>query len=243
MEILPAIDLRHGRCVRLLQGRADEETVYADDPVAMALHWVREGATRLHVVDLDGAFTGKPVHRPVIGHIASSVPVPVQTGGGLRTDDDLERMLAEGVDRVILGTRACREPGSMRALVDRFGDRLAVGIDARDGKVQIQGWTETTERDASDLAKELEGAGIRTLIYTDTSRDGMLQGVNARAVEALCHAVSCDVIASGGVHTARDVEALVSLDAPNLKGVIVGKTLYEKNASLGELIEAGRKAP
>jgi phosphoribosylformimino-5-aminoimidazole carboxamide ribotide isomerase len=239
MEIIPAIDLKRGRCVRLLQGRADAETVYADDPVAMASHWASEGATRLHVVDLDGAFTGTPVHRSVIGHIASAVSIPVQTGGGLRTDEDIERMLAEGVDRVILGTRACRDPSAMRDMAERYGGRLAVGIDARDGKVQVSGWTETTEWNAVELAGMLDEAGIRTLIVTDTSRDGMLQGVNAEAVDSICRTVSCDVIASGGVHTADDVRALAALGRPHLRGVIVGKALYEKSATLRDLIAAG----
>ena len=242
MDMIPAIDLKRGRCVRLLQGRADAETVYADDPVAMAAHWESEGATRLHVVDLGGAFTGKPVHRAVSGHIASAISIPVQTGGGLRTDEDIERMLEEGVDRVILGTRACREPRAMRDMAERYGPRLAVGIDARDGKVQVSGWTETTERDAAELAVMLDESGIRTLIVTDTSRDGMLQGVNAEAVDSICRAVSCDVIASGGVHTANDVRALAALARPNLRGVIVGKALYEKSATLRELIDAGAEA-
>lgn len=239
LAIYPAIDLQGGRCVRLRQGRADDATVYSDDPVATAKRWEAEGATHLHVVDLDGAFRGRPVHAGVIGRIAAAVRIPVQTGGGLRTDDDVDRILAAGAARAILGTRACADPDALRRLAARHGERLAVGIDARDGRVQVRGWTETLDLRAADLARTAEACGVRALIYTDTSRDGMLGGVNAAAMDALCAAVTCEVIASGGVSSAEDVRALRALGRANLRGAIVGKALYEGRATLPDLIAAG----
>ena len=233
--IIPAIDLKGGRCVRLRQGRADEVTTYSDDPVWMAKRWADEGAKYLHVVDLDGAFQGSPVHQEVISRMVAAVKIPVEVGGGLRTDQDLELLLGCGAARVILGTRAWSEPDQLKRLVDRFGHRLAVGIDARGGRVQIKGWTETTEEDAVALAKRADAMGVGTLIYTDTARDGMLDGVNAKAMDAICAAVSCSVIASGGVSCAADVKSLRDLKRPNLVGAIVGKALYEGRVKLKDL--------
>lgn len=233
--VIPAIDLKGGQCVRLKQGRADESTVYSGDPVAMARHWESRGARWLHVVDLDGAFEGRPVHTEIIGHITEAIAIPVEVGGGLRTDDDIARLLDKGVRRVILGTRAWADPEALRLLTDRFGDAMAVGIDARDGRVQVRGWTETTEMEAAELARRMDAAGVATLIYTDTSRDGMLIGVNADAIQALCKAVTCHVIASGGVGSADDIRILRELKCPNLIGVIVGKALYEGQVDLKEI--------
>lgn len=238
MIILPAIDLKGGRCVRLRQGRAEDAVVYSDDPVEMARRWRDEGAEWLHVVDLDGAFQGRPAHLAVLRAIAREIAVPIEFGGGLRTDADIEAVLGAGARRAILGTRACAEPEQVGALAARFGDRLAVGIDARDGRVQVKGWTETTAMTAADLARRMEGMGIRCLIYTDTSRDGMLAGVNAAAMDAMCAAVACDVIASGGVTSAGDVRALRALRRANLAGAIVGKALYEGRVTLPALREA-----
>lgn len=235
MIILPAIDLKGGRCVRLRQGRAEDETVYSEDPVRMATQWVEQGARYLHVVDLDGAFQGRPVHQEWIRKIVQAVPIPVQAGGGLRTDDDLQTLLDCGVDRAILGTRAWSEPDRLRALAERHGERLAVGIDSRDGRVQVRGWTETTGVDALTLARLADTLGIRTLICTDTSTDGMLQGTNVQAIDAVCRAVRCKVIASGGVSTAADVAALRNLGHANLIGAIVGKALYEGGVTLRDL--------
>lgn len=238
MIILPAIDLKGGRCVRLRQGRAEEATVYADDPVKVAVRWQAEGAGWLHVVDLDGAFQGRPVHTKLILRMAAAVRIPIEVGGGLRTDEDVEALLSEGIRRVILGTRAWQEPEALQRLVDRFGDRVAVGIDAREGRVQVRGWTETTGQTATDLARRLEQIGIACLVYTDTARDGMLSGVPTNAVDRLCGAVGCSVIASGGVASAADVRALRALNRKNLIGVIVGKALYEGRVTLNELKEA-----
>jgi phosphoribosylformimino-5-aminoimidazole carboxamide ribotide isomerase len=235
--ILPAIDLKDGRCVRLRQGRAEEQTVYADDPVAVARDWRAQGATALHVVDLDGAFQGRPVHLPVIAKICAALDIPVELGGGLRTPEDLQAALDAGVDRVIIGTKALEGPAVLADWVRRFGHRLAVGIDARDGRVQAHGWVSTSDRLATDLACQVAEAGVRTLIYTDTARDGMLQGVNAPAMDEMAAAVpGVDIIASGGVTTAGDVRALRDLRRPNLNAVIVGKALYEGRVTLSELL-------
>lgn len=239
VQPLPAIDLKDGKCVRLRQGKAEDVTVYADDPAEMARHWEQQGAAYLHVVDLDGAFEGHPVHTEVIARIVEAVAMPVEVGGGLREDAHIEELLAVGVDRAILGTRAFSQPEALEGLAARFGRHLAVGIDARDGNVQVRGWTHTTDQKAVDLARLAEQAGVQTLIYTDTSRDGMLQGVNAEAMDRLCASVSCQVIASGGVTTADDMTVLRKLGRDNLTGAIVGKALYEKTVSLPDLIAAG----
>ncbi len=239
MLIIPAIDLKDGRCVRLEQGRADLVTTYADDPAAMAVHWQAEGGRWLHVVDLDGAFEGRPVHGEAVRRIVDAIDIPVELGGGIRDDSHIAQALEMGVQRVILGTRACEHPDELAGLVDRFGsDRIAVGIDARDGWVQTRGWVETTRIRAQDLAVNVAGAGVNTILYTDTSRDGMLQGVNAEQIDLICGAVDCTVIASGGVTSTEDVKRLVALDRSNLAGVIVGKALYDGTVTMAELIAA-----
>lgn len=239
ITIIPAIDLKGGRCVRLRQGRADDATVYSDDPLAMARRWEDLGAEYLHVVDLDGAFEGRPVHYEIIGQIARTLSIPVQTGGGLRTDKDIALLVEQGVDRVILGTRACAEPDTLKDLLAEYAAKLAVGIDARDGMVQVKGWTETTSVSALELAGQLDAMGLKTLIYTDTSRDGMLEGVNDEAMGAMAAAVSCEVVASGGVSSAADVAALKALAQANLSSAIVGKALYEDTVTFADLQAAG----
>lgn len=239
MTIFPAIDLQQGRCVRLRQGRADDATVYGDDPVAMARHWQALGAQALHVVDLDGAFQGQPAHAELIARIAAALTIPVQTGGGLRSDAHVERMLDAGVARVILGTRALDDTAALERLVARHGGgRIAVGIDARDGWVQVKGWVETTRVRAGDLAQRVAAIGVGTLIYTDTATDGMLQGPNLAAMDDLCRAATCAIIASGGVSTPEDVRALAALGHPHLLGAIVGKALYEGRTTLPDLLAA-----
>jgi len=239
MLIIPAIDLKDGRCVRLEQGRADQVTAYAGDPVDTALRWQTEGGLWLHVVDLDGAFQGHPVHTDTVRRIAAAVGIPVELGGGMRTDADISQALEAGVRRVILGTRACEQPADLAGLVQRFGsDRIAVGIDARDGWVQTRGWVTTTQMRAEDLARSVCEAGVGTILYTDTRRDGMLQGVNTEQVDRICTAVDCTVIASGGVSSPADVSRLVALQRANLAGVIVGKALYDGTVTLPELIAA-----
>lgn len=243
LTILPAIDLKGGRCVRLRQGRADDVSVYGDDPAAMARHWVREGAEYLHVVDLDGAFEGRPRHWEEVSRIVAAAGVPVELGGGLRTDADIEQALKAGVARVILGTRACGEPQVVKRLAEQFGDRLAIGIDARDGLVQVRGWTETTELRTVDLAQRMADLGVATLIVTDTARDGMLEGVNTEAMADVCAAVSCSVIASGGISSTSDIEALRNLMPRPPDGAIVGKALYEGRVSVSDLKKAAAFTP
>ena len=235
MIIVPAIDLKDGKCVRLKQGRADDVRVYSEDPVAMARHWVNEGATCLHVIDLDGAFRGKPAHTTVIADIVHAIDISVEVGGGLRTEEDIEILVDTGVERAILGTRACEHPDDLADLVARFGSHIAVGIDARDGMVQVKGWVETTSVSAHALATRIDKAGVQTLIYTDTAVDGMLTGVNIAATAAICDAVSCNVIASGGIASEADITALTQLNRPNLFGAIVGKALYENRVTVAKL--------
>ncbi len=237
MIIIPAIDLKDGKCVRLRQGVADDIKVYSDNPVEMAKHWEQEGAEYLHVVDLDGAFQGYPVHAEVVAEIVAAVSMPVEIGGGLRSDEDILRMLDNGVERAIVGTRAFRDPDSIAALVEAFENHVAVGIDARDGMVQVEGWVETTGKSAIDLAVAVDKIGVSTIIYTDTATDGMMAGTNVSAMDELCVAVKCDVVASGGITTEADVQALRDLGRDNLAGAIVGKALYENAVTLSVLKE------
>lgn len=234
MLIIPAIDLKDGKCVRLRQGRAEDVTVYSHDPVAMARQWQDRGAHYLHVVDLDGAFQGRPVHTELIRRITAALCIPVEVGGGVRDDDAIATLLDAGVSRVILGTRACENLEALRGSVTRFGGALAVSIDARDGLVQVRGWVETTGTRAVDLAQRVQAIGIATIIYTDTARDGMMAGPNLGAVSALCASVTCGVIASGGVTSPADLRALRALPHANLVGAIVGKALYEGTITLAE---------
>ena len=238
--VIPAVDLKEGRCVRLRQGVATAETVYGSDPLAMARTWQREGAEYLHLVDLDGAFAGKVMQSVLVGAIAQAVTIPVEVGGGVRTRAEIRRYLDLGVKRVVIGTWVCGATDEdLAALFAEFGPALAVGIDARGGAVQVKGWTETTALAATDLAKRLARLGAQTIIYTDTARDGMLLGANMDAVFEMCDSVSCNVIASGGVSSAEDVLLLREGGRDNLLGVIVGKALYEGRVSLAELLGAG----
>jgi phosphoribosylformimino-5-aminoimidazole carboxamide ribotide isomerase len=241
IKIIPAIDLKGGQCVRLRQGVANDETVYSGSPVETAKQWVKEGGEFLHVVDLDGAFEGHPVHTEILCEICAAINIPVEIGGGIRTDEDIKTLLATGVSRVILGTRACEHPEELARLVEKFGgEKIAVGIDARNGKVQTKGWVETTDVDAVELAKKVSAAGVGTIIYTDTSRDGMLDGVNAFEMGKVCSAVSCDVVASGGVSGVEDIKRLAALNCANLIGAIVGKALYEETVSIKQLKKAAQ---
>lgn len=230
--VIPAIDLRNGKCVRLRQGKLSDETVYADDPVKMALLWEKEGAKYLHVVDLDGAFQGRPAHTELIIKIASAVKIPVQIGGGLRTESQIQTLIDNGISRAIIGTAACESDAVVKQLIKKFCSKLAVGIDARNGLVQTRGWTNTTSLKAVDLAVRLDQMGIENLIYTDTKRDGMLTGPNTSGIVELCKKVNCRVIASGGVSKPDDIIKLSKLALSNLDGIIVGKALYEGKVSL-----------
>jgi len=240
--ILPAVDLKGGQCVRLCQGRADDATVYGNDPAAQAREWAAQGATWLHVVDLDGAFKGHPAHLEVIAEMVKASAIPVECGGGLRSNADLDALLACGVSRAILGTRALEHVEGLTVLAAKYGERLAVGIDARDGFVQVKGWTETSQVTAVELAGQAAAAGVKTIIYTDTATDGMLRGPNFKGNAEVCEAVgpACQVIASGGITTAEDIVKLRALGKPNLSGAIVGKALYEGRTSMTELLAAAR---
>ncbi len=241
ITIIPAIDLKGGQCVRLKQGLANEVTEYSDAPAEMAKHWEKEGGKFLHVVDLDGAFNGAPVHIAELKAISEAVEMPVEIGGGIRTDEDIENLLATGVSRIILGTRACEHPEELARLVEKFGgEKIAVGIDARNGMVQTKGWVETTDVIAVDLAIQVDKAGVGTIIYTDTSRDGMMDGVNAFEMGKMCSAVKCDVVASGGVSSVEDIKRLVALNCDNLTGAIVGKALYEKTVTIKQLTKSAK---
>ncbi len=241
MRILPAIDLKGGQCVRLRQGRADAVTVYSADPVETARRWADEGAEFLHLVDLDGAFDGAPRHTGVIARIVREIGLPLQVGGGLRTDAQVRELLDAGVRRVILGTRALAEPEALGALAEAYGDAIVVGIDARDGWVQVKGWVETTRTPALELARSVDALGVQTIVYTDTATDGMLAGPNLAAMDALCKTVPrVAVVASGGVASVEDIQSLRALQHPNLEGAIVGKALYEGAVTLSALLAAAR---
>ncbi len=241
MTIYPAIDIKGGRCVRLTQGRADQETVYAENPAEVAAGFKAAGSGWVHVVDLDGAFAGEPQNLAAVQAIAA-LGMKVQLGGGLRTRAAVERAFGFGVSRVVIGTRAAESEAFVGELVQAFGANIAVGIDAKDGKVAVKGWVDTTGTGALDLAKRMGALGVRTLIYTDIGTDGMLTGPNFAAQEAMLALGAANVIASGGVSRREDVAGLADLARrrPNLDGVIVGKALYEKRVSLPDLLELSR---
>ena len=241
MIIFPAIDLKEGRCVRLMQGDMERATVYGDDPAAMARRWQDEGAEWLHVVDLDGAFAKSPRNRDAIESMAAAITIPMQVGGGVRDVETLKGYLDLGVQRVILGTAALRQPELVEEACARFPQRVALGIDARAGKVAVEGWSETTDADAVTFAKRFEGIGLAAIIYTDIQRDGMQSGVNIDATGRLLDSVTTPVIASGGVATLADIENLLPLAPRGLAGVITGRALYAGTLRLGEAIEAARR--
>jgi len=237
MRVYPAIDLRKGRVVRLRQGDAKAETVYFHDPVEPAQAWKALGVEWIHVVDLDGAFEGKPGNLEPIRAIAAC-GMKLQLGGGLRTDEDVRNALNAGASRVVLGTKAATDTHFVEDMVREHGDAIAIGIDARDGKVAVRGWVDTTGRDALSMARDMADLGVGTIIYTDISRDGMLTGPNFDAQERLCREVDCRIIASGGVAQPSDIERFRELgeDLPNLDGVIVGKAIYDGRVELAEVM-------
>ena len=236
MVILPAIDLKGGKCVRLRQGRADDVTVYGDDPAEQARDWANQGGRELHVVDLDGAFAGTPKHADVIRKIIAAFGGPVEVGGGLRTPEALAAVIEAGATRAIIGSAALEDPEFLASAVELYGDRIAVGIDARNGFVQTKGWVETTQTRATDLAQAVAKAGVKTIIYTDTATDGMLGGPNLAQMAAICDAApTCQITASGGVSSPFDIENLKALERDNLRAAIVGKALYDGRTTLREM--------
>ena len=236
MQILPAIDLRGGKCVNLVQGIAEQETVFSDAPVEMARQWQAEGAEYLHLVDLDGAFQGESANLHIVSEIVSALDIPVQLGGGIRSMEQLEAVLALGVDRAILGTVALKQPSLVKQACAKYGAHIAVGIDARDGMVATDGWLEVSQKSAVEFAQEL--ADVQTLIYTDIKSDGMLKGPNVDATADIINAVPANVIGSGGVTSLADVLALKQIGA---SGAIIGRALYTGDLTLHDAIAAGQK--
>ena len=236
MQIIPAIDLRNGKAVRLVQGDYDQETVFDDDPGAVARTWEEQGGTRIHLVDLDGARDGNTGQAALAATIAKAVNVPVQLGGGVRSIEDVDALIAAGIDRVILGTVAVTNPEIVRESCKRYGDKIAVGLDARDGKVAVRGWTETSDVQTVELARRLAADGVQRFIHTDIARDGAMQGVNLEAMQSLAEAVApIPVVASGGVTTLDDIRALAKTD---VEAVIIGRALYTNDVTLPDAIAA-----
>jgi len=235
MLLIPAIDLKDGKCVRLRQGRMEEDTVFSDDPVAVASRWVDVGARRLHVVDLNGAFAGRPVNAEAIRRIAEAHPqVPIQVGGGIRDDDTIELYLSMGVTYVILGTNAVNVPHFVGDACSEFPGHIMVALDAKEGKVAIDGWSKLSNHDVIDIAKRFEREGVEAIIYTDINRDGMMTGVNVESTAALARAITIPVIASGGVSRLDDIRRLCEVANEGVMGAIVGRALYEGDLDLAE---------
>ncbi|NOY83556.1 MAG: 1-(5-phosphoribosyl)-5-[(5-phosphoribosylamino)methylideneamino]imidazole-4-carboxamide isomerase [Nitrospirae bacterium] len=236
MILIPAIDMKGGRCVRLVKGDLDNETVYSDDPVKMAQRWVNEGGERLHLVDLDGAVAGKAIHFSIIEKIVQSVSIPVQIGGGIRTLDQIEHYLKIGIASVILGTVALKNSALLKEACEKFPGKIIVGLDSRKGKVAIQGWVEECDETVTEMAIKMESIGVAALILTDIEKDGMLQGPNFKLMEEVGQAVKIPLVASGGVTTLAQIEKLTTI--PGVKSAIIGKALYEGRIVLSEAIAA-----
>jgi len=241
--LFPAIDLKAGQCVRLEQGDMARATVFHHDPASQARAFENQGFRYLHVVDLDGAMQGSPINAEAVARIREAVRIPVQLGGGIRTVQTIEAWLAKGIDRVIIGTAAVRDPALVKAAARNFQDRIAVGLDARDGRVAVQGWSSSTELTALDVAKRFEDAGVAAIIYTDIARDGLLRGLNLDATIALADAVKIGVIASGGLASMDDVRALLAPTARKIVGAIVGRALYDGRLNVAEALRLAASAP
>jgi len=235
MLLIPAIDIKEGKCVRLRQGLMEDSTVFSDSPVAMADKWVELGAKRIHLVDLDGAFAGKPANADVINAIAEKHPdVPIQIGGGIRDEQTIQAYIEAGVQYVIIGTRAANEPEFISRIADQFAMNLIIGLDAKDGIVAVDGWAKLTEHNVIDLAKRFENDGVQAIIYTDIARDGMMQGVNVQATQILAESVNIPIIASGGVTNMNDLIGLKKIESSGVSGVITGRAIYEGTLDFAE---------
>ena len=240
MLIIPAVDIKNGKCVRLYQGRMDTETVFSDDPSAMAEKWVDEGAEIVHVVDLDGAVEKRPRNLDSIKKIIHRINARVQVGGGIRNEKTVKMFFEMGVERVVVGTEAIQNPKFVKDACKAFPGRIVVGIDARDGLVAIEGWTKTTQIKALDLAKQFEDCGVAAVNFTDIHRDGMKTGPNINETRRLAEAISIPVVASGGVSTIKDIQNLMALEAVGVVGIITGRALYSGSLNLKEAIEVAR---
>ena len=241
MIIIPAIDIKDGNCVRLAQGKFDHVTTYGDDPVGMALTWMEKGAELIHIVDLDGSVAGMPRNANIILDIAKNVDIPIQVGGGIRDMETIEFYLSNGVGSVILGTTALQNENIVRDACEEFPGKIILGIDALDGNVAVRGWTQTSEKNAVDLARHYENYQVKAIVYTDIERDGMGTGVNIEATKELAKAVSIPVIASGGVASIADVENLLAIDDCEIYGVIIGRALYTGAISLEKAIRESKR--
>ena len=235
MLLIPAIDIKDGKCVRLRQGDMNQSTVFSDDPVAMAARWVEEGARRIHIVDLDGAVQGEPVNADLIHEIVENHPeVPVQVGGGIRNEDTVDIYIQAGVRYVIIGTQAINEPHLISDLCAEFPTHVIVGLDARDGKIATEGWSKLSKHDAIDMAQHFDNDGVEAIIYTDIARDGMMQGVNIEATVALAESVNIPVIASGGIKNIENVRKLAEASGSGIVGAITGRAIYEGDMDFAE---------
>lgn len=242
IQIIPAIDLMEGECVRLTQGKRDSKVVYSDKPVQVALKWQEMGAQQLHIVDLDGAFSGKPQNMDTIRNIRNAVSMKIEVGGGIRTPEDILNYLDVGIDHVILGTRAFQDRNWLKVQIDQHSGRIIVGLDAKNGMVASHGWTVTEKIPATDFARELKSIGVCSIIYTDIARDGMLTGPNISSLSQIAETVDINIIASGGIHKIDDIKKIIKLRKPNITGIITGKALYEKTLDLKEAVELAGKA-
>lgn len=241
MKLIPAIDIKSGKCVRLTQGREDQETVYSDDPLAMARHWDEQGAQLIHVVDLDGAFRGLPKNMELIKDIIYNSTVDIQIGGGIRSLEAIENYIKAGAYRVILGTIAHEKPEFVAEACRAFPGKIMIGIDASDGKVAVKGWTEVSEQKSSQLVQQMEPLGVAGFIFTDIQRDGMLQGPNLFSIRQFAQETTLPVIASGGVSGIQDIYNLLSLQPEGVEGVIIGKALYDKRLDYREALARVRE--
>jgi len=239
MLLIPAIDLKDGHCVRLRQGDMSESTIFSDNPAAMARRWIDAGARRLHLVDLNGAFAGKPVNEAAVKAILAEVgdEIPVQLGGGIRDLDTIERYLDDGLSYIIIGTAAVKNPGFMRDACSAFGGHIIVGLDAKDGKVATDGWSKMSGHEVIDLAQKFEAYGVESIIYTDIGRDGMMSGVNIEATVRLAQALSVPVIASGGLNSLDDIRRLCQVESEGITGCITGRAIYEGRLDFAQALK------
>jgi len=239
--IIPAVDIKGGRCVRLEQGFMDRETIFSDYPHQMALRWERKGAKRLHLVDLDGAVQGMPYNKEVVKTVVDTVSIPVQLGGGIRDLDTIEEYISLGVNQIIIGTAAYRDPDLVKMACKRYPDRIIVGIDSRDNYVSVEGWTEPTSSTALDVAKRFEDMGINAIVYTDIKRDGMKTGPDIDAIRKFAAAMKVPIIAAGGISSIKDVENMAELEGDGVNGIIVGRALYDGSITLEEAMDRVKK--